>query len=513
MIKGSCEGRVLQGRPESGIPFTGARRGVVQGALHPPARLWRFFRRGAALVLLACAAAAQGAAAQGMPPELQQAWRAARLQEADVSLVVQEAGGPSLFEFNPMQPRNPASVMKLVTTWAALSGLGPDYRWRTELLARDGGRVDAQGTLRGPLYVKAAGDPFLTLQELWTLLRELRLRGVKNLGEVVVDRSIFGNVSIDPGVFDDAGDRPYNASPDAMMVDLGAVRLLFQPDAAARKWIPVLDPPVPGVRVSGEVKWSTAACPGSPSVDTQFVNTGKEILIQVAGTAAGSCGEFSVYRLARSQPEHFEALFRMLWKELGGTLGKGVTQGRTPAGAKPLVWSDSETLADTIRQINKQSNNVMARTLLLTLGAEKLGPGATPATGAQAAQAVLRSQGVDTRGWHIDNGSGLSRQGRLTAAGLAGMLQAAWRSPLMPEFMSSLAISGVDGTVRRRLRGEQVRGMAHLKTGTLRDARALAGYVQGASGKRYIIVSLANGERAAAVRAFDDALVTWLAEQ
>src|SRR5690606_26490080 len=135
------------------------------------------------------------------------------------------------------------------------------------------------------------------------------------------------------------------------------------------------------------------------------------------------------------------------------------------------------------------------RTLLLTLGAAESGEGATPHTGAQAAMRILNEQGIDTRGWVIDNGAGLSRDGRLTAQGLVQMLDAAWRSPLMPEFISSLAIAGTDGTVRRRLRNEQVRGMAHLKTGTLRDARALAGYVLGASGKRYIVASLANGEQ------------------
>ncbi|PVY68402.1 D-alanyl-D-alanine carboxypeptidase/D-alanyl-D-alanine-endopeptidase (penicillin-binding protein 4) [Pusillimonas noertemannii] len=451
------------------------------------------------------------ASAQALPPELDQAWRAARLQQGDVSLVVQEIGGPRLVELNPATPRNPASVMKMVTTWAALSGLGPEYRWRTELLAERGARIDGQGSLRGPLYIKAGGDPHLTQEELWFLLRELRLRGVKNLSEVVVDRSVFGQVGIDPNAFDDAGDRPYNASPDAMMVGLGAARLLFVPDTVGRKWIPVLDPPLPGVRIQGEVKYSDAVCPGSPAVSVQARQVGAETLVDVAGTAAGSCGEFTVYRLVQSQPAYFSALFRQLWRDLGGTLARGVREGRAPGNAQVLAWTESETLADTIRQINKQSNNVMARTLLLTLGAEKAGRPATPAGGGQAVLAVLAEQGVDTRGWQIDNGSGLSRNGRLTAGGLAGMLEAAWRSPLMPEYVSSLAISGVDGTMRRRLRQDEVRGMAHLKTGTLRDARALAGYVLGASGKRYIVVSLANGERATAIRSFDDALISWLA--
>ncbi|WP_017525192.1 D-alanyl-D-alanine carboxypeptidase/D-alanyl-D-alanine endopeptidase, partial [Pusillimonas noertemannii] len=249
----------------------------------------------------------------------------------------------------------------------------------------------------------------------------------------------------------------------------------------------------------------------SPAVSVQARQVGAETLVDVAGTAAGSCGEFTVYRLVQSQPAYFSALFRQLWRDLGGTLARGVREGRAPGNAQVLAWTESETLADTIRQINKQSNNVMARTLLLTLGAEKAGRPATPAGGGQAVLAVLAEQGVDTRGWQIDNGSGLSRNGRLTAGGLAGMLEAAWRSPLMPEYVSSLAISGVDGTMRRRLRQDEVRGMAHLKTGTLRDARALAGYVLGASGKRYIVVSLANGERATAIRSFDDALISWLA--
>src|SRR5690606_25405261 len=163
--------------------------------------------------------------------------------------------------------------------------------------------------------------------------------------------------------------------------------------------------------------------------------------------------------------------------------------------------------------INKQSNNVMARTLLLTLGAEHRGPGATPTTGAAATLDLLREQGINVNGWMLENGSGLSRVGRLTGSGLAGMLDMAWRSALMPEYMSSLAISGVDGTMRRRLRDDQTRGVAHLKTGTLRDARALAGYVLGASGRRYVLVAMINHEQAPATGKFLDAVVEWLAQR
>ncbi len=480
---------------------------------------WRRARRAVAAGVVALgftpvmAPPAAAQTIQSLPAEVQQAWRATRLPDSALSLVAHELGGPRLASVAATSPRNPASVMKMVTTWSALSGLGPDYSWRTAFYARPGASVDAEGTLSGPLYLKAGGDPLLTMHELWSLLRELRLRGIKNVSEVVVDRSRFGNVALDPGAFDGAADRPYNASPDAMMVGLGTVRLIFVPDSESRQWIPIVDPPVRGVRIQGTVQWSTARCPGPPIVSTQVRRVGADTLIDVSGTVAGSCGEFSLYRLALPQPQHFESTFRMLWQELGGTLARGVTAGTVPANARLLAWHDSESLADTIRLINKQSNNVMARTLLLTLGAEQRGTGATPASGAAAALGILSEQGVDVRGWVLENGSGLSREARLTAEGLAGMLDVAWHSPMMPEFMSSLAISGVDGTLRRRLRTDHTRGMAHLKTGTLRDARALAGYVLGASGKRYALVVMINDDRAATTGSFLDSVVEWLAKR
>jgi len=452
-----------------------------------------------------------------LPPALQQAWQATKLPPEALSLIIREVDGPALVSHKPETPRNPASVMKLVTTWVGLSTLGPDYVWRTTLLTGADTRINHEGRLSGPLYVRGAGDPFMTVQDLWWLLRELRLRGVKFLPEVIVDRRRFGDVGIDPGAFDQSPDRPYNASPDAMMVGLGATRVLLAPDARTRQWVAIIDPPVSGLRVRGEVAWSDARCAGAThhTNATAQVNTTDDAMeIVLGGTVAGACGEFSLYRLTLSQPAYFAALFQMLWHELGGTLDGAIRDGHTPQGAQPLVWHDSRSLADMIRLINKESNNVMARHVLLTLAAESATAnqqGATVLAAERVALAVLRQQQVDTRGWVIGNGSGLSRAGRVTADGLTDMLQRAWNSAQMPEFLSSLAIAGVDGTVRRRLRGDKVRGMAHVKTGSLRDARAIAGYVLGASGKRYIVASLVNHTQAANAQTFHDTLIGWLA--
>lgn len=448
-----------------------------------------------------------------LPAELTAAWKASRLPDSALSLVVREVDGTPLVSINANTPRNPASVMKMVTTWTALSELGPNYVWRTAFLTDPAGRPDARGVLPGPLYLRAGGDPQLMIQDIWNLLRELRLRGVKQINDLVVDRSIFGEVATDPGAFDGAADRPYNASPDAFMVGFGAQRLLFLPDPAARKWLPVLDPPIPGIRIEGQVEWTDARCPGSPVITTDPVITQQGVSIRVSGKAAGSCGEFSVYRLAQSQSEFGTAIFRLLWKDLGGSFVGQVRSGMAPVDAVPLASHDSAPLGEIIRTINKFSNNVMARTLLLTLGAERGRRPATVATSGNVAAQLLAAQGLPMPELNIDNGAGLSREARLSAQGLANLLVQAWESPLMPEYLSSLAISGVDGTVRRRMKGAATQGMAHLKTGSLRDVRAIAGYVLGASGKRYVVVSVVNDERADAVRAFDDALVKWLAER
>lgn len=456
----------------------------------------------------------QMALAQGLPNDLQKAWQATKLPLSDLSLDIRDANtGTIIAQVNPNTPRNPASVMKTVTTWTALSELGPEYTWNTKFLANSGSIIDAQGSLTGPLYIKAGGDPWFTVEDLWNSLRELRLRGVKNLSEVVIDRSLFGQVAIQPGDFDDSADRPYNASPDAMMVNFGAIRILFSPDKNSSKWVPIIDPPTRNIKIDGEIEWQNGTCKSSPPVAVNVVNNGQETIIKLAGKAIGSCGEFSIYRLVDTQAGHFESLFKLLWKELGGTLGHGVKSGVVPAKAQLLFNHVSPPLADVIRQINKYSNNVMARMTLLTLGAKKYGNGATKQTGAKAANDVLNQQSVNTEGWVLDNGSGLSRTGRVTAAGLAQMLEQAWRSSLMPEFVSSLAISGVDGTMRRRLRDSAVRGQAHMKTGTLRDARAIAGYVHSDSGKQFILVSMVNSANAVAVRSFDDAVIKWLASQ
>lgn len=464
---------------------------------------------GAALSVMFAGAGAQ----QAMPPELADAWRKTGLPESAVSFVVEKVQGPRIAGLNADAPRNPASVMKLVTTWAALSDLGPDFVWQTAFLTDAKASVSDQGVLSGNLYLRPSGDPMLLLEDLWRLMRELRLRGVTQIGDIVVDRSIFTDVAIDPGEFDGRPDRPYNASPDAFMVGFGAIRIVFTPDMQRNAWRGFVDPGIPGIDIDSDIQWLSGPCRSAPQVSLETIVTGDQVRFRAAGRAHGSCGEFDMYRLAFDQQTMAGKVLKAMWEEIGGRMTGQVRSGQIPADAVPVAAHESPPLAEVIRFINKRSNNVMTRVLLLTIGAQS---GLRPSTidgSVNRIQAVLGSQGLNFSSAVIENGSGLSRNASVSANQLAAMLQVAWRSPSMPEFLSSMAVLGVDGTLRLRLRGPQTRGFANMKTGALRDVRAIAGYVLSASGERYVFVSMVNHPESFKAREFENAVMQWLIER
>lgn len=449
-----------------------------------------------------------------LPPALQSAWSATGLPESALSLVIEEVGGQRLASHHAELARNPASVMKLVTSWAALDALGPAYTWDTKFFIDAAGGIGADGALNGPLYLKASGDPAFRLEDLWLTLRELRLRNIRIVPELVVDRSIFGRVGIDPGAFDGEGMRPYNASPDAWVVSFGAIRLMAEPDFDQQVWRVKMDPPIPAVRIEGEIGWSGNVCMGPPVVSTEsFLAGDGGVIVRLSGQVPASCGPFSLQRVVLDQASHAEQVLRLMWEDLGGALLGRVREGEVPRDALLIHTHQSPTLGTVIRDVNKFSNNLMARHLLLTLGAER---GAQPATAQSSAEALiahLAARRLAMPELVVENGAGLSRFERVSADSLSKLLQAAWLEPTMPDFVSSLAILGVDGTLRRRVRGEVAQGRGRLKSGSLRDVRSMAGYIQGNSGRRYVVVSLINDERAAQANAFHDRLFNWVAMQ
>ncbi|MDB5944586.1 MAG: D-alanyl-D-alanine carboxypeptidase/D-alanyl-D-alanine-endopeptidase [Ramlibacter sp.] len=454
----------------------------------------------AAFLLLA----AGWAGAQGLPPEIEAALARAKVPSDALSVLVVEADGRAAprLSHRAAVPVNPASVAKLVTTYAALDLLGPAFSWTTPVYVD--GTVQG-GTLSGNLYLQGQGDPKLVVERLWLLLRRIQGLGIRQIqGDIVLDRSAFETIQQDPGAFDGEPLRPYNASPDALLLNFKSVVMTFVPDRAGRALVQY-DPPLAGVQTAATVPLAAGDCGDWRSgLKADFSDPGR---IRFAGAYPASCGE-RAWPVAYADPGTYAArAVAGLWQEMGGKLSGQVREGRVPAGLKPAFSVQSPALAEVVRDINKFSNNVMAQQLFLTLSLQQKGVGTQ-----QGSREILRSWWRERVGGEppaMDNGSGLSRDERISAQQLARMLQLAWASPLMPELMSSLPVAGTDGTLRR-LRGRSA-GQAHLKSGSLRDVSAVAGYVHAASGRRYVLVAIANHPNAAAARPAIDALVDWVA--
>ncbi len=472
------------------------------------------------------------AAAQSLPPAVEAALQQANLPRDAVTLLVVDAEGrqPPRQSHRASVQVNPASVMKLVTTYAALDLLGPAYSWRTPVYIEGAVR---DGTLYGNLYIRGLGDPKLVTERLWLLLRRVQGLGVRQIaGDIVLDRSAFELADADPGSFDGEPLRPYNAAPDALLLNFKSVTMTFVPDRSIRTAQVQFEPPMAGVEMQSSVPLSNGNgdCGDyRAALKADFTDPAR---IRFAGTYPASCAE-KTWSVAYVEPKTFgQRAIEGLWRDMGGQLGGKVREGRVPTlgngngnsnGAgpellpEPVFELSSAPLAEIIRDINKYSNNVMAQQLFLTLSLAAPAPnGLRPAAGgapratAEASRAVLRRWWLDRFGPEdvpvVDNGSGLSRRTLISAQGLGRMLQTAYRSPLMPDLMASLPLNGVDGTLRNR---RTLAGNAHLKTGSLRDVTALAGYVHGASGKRYVLVAIANHPAAEAARPVFDALLEW----
>jgi serine-type D-Ala-D-Ala carboxypeptidase/endopeptidase (penicillin-binding protein 4) len=454
------------------------------------------------LLVGALAVACTAAGAADLPPPVLQALRAAKIPPSSVYAVVQplDAARPSIAR-NANVPVNPASVMKLVTTYAALELLGPAYRWKTEVYV-DGNDV----VLRG------YGDPKLTHEGFWLLLRALRSRGYRHIaGDFVLDRSWFAPVP--DGPLDDEAFRPYNVTPDALLISFKSLRFSFLPDGDTVKVF--AEPVIPGLEIQNRLKVVEGpACPDGRAFRALIGASFQPQPPRAAFTGAypATCGERDL-NVALHTPEDYAAgMIKQLWGELGGTLTGSVREGTTPPQARLVYTHESQPLGEVVRDINKFSNNVMARQLYLTLAAELGGAPAEPQNAEQAIREWLARRRIPTAGVVLENGSGLSRQERASAATLAALLQAAWQSAVMPEFIASLPVAATDGTMRKRLLGERVTGHAHIKTGLLHDTRAIAGYVLDRRGRRHAVVMIVSHPRAVDAQAALDALLSWVYE-
>ncbi len=453
-------------------------------------------------LLAAALAFASAAAAARLPPEIHAALERAKLPPESLVVVVQEVGSSrSRLAWRADVPVNPASLTKLLTTYAALDLLGPAWAWSTPVWLQ--GTV-ADGVLDGNLVIKGSGDPKLVPERLWLLLRRVQQLGVREIkGDIVLDRSAFNVPEQSPADFDGEPLRPYNVRADALLLAYRSVLLSFTPDAVRGVALVGVDPPLAGVQADTSVPLGAGPCADwRGELKADFSDPTR---LRLAGSFPVSCGE-KAWPLAYAEPRSYnDRMVSALWRDMGGKLSGSVRDGVAPATA-PAFTSVSPALSEVVREINKFSNNVMAQQLFLTLGLNRGGSGSPEASREVLRRWLNERLGRAAEGVVIDNGSGLSRETRLSAQQLARLLQSAWASPVMPELMASLPVTGTDGTL---VRSKATPGRAHLKTGSLRDVAGVAGYVLANNGHRYVVVAVVNHPNAGSARPALDALVQW----
>jgi D-alanyl-D-alanine carboxypeptidase/D-alanyl-D-alanine-endopeptidase (penicillin-binding protein 4) len=439
-----------------------------------------------------------------LPEAVSSALRTANVPIAAVGISVQPLTGSGLtLAVNETTPMNPASTMKLVTTLAGLELLGPGYTWRTEALAAAPLLNDA---LEGDLFLRGSGDPRFVIEHLWLLVQRLRGVGLREIrGDLVLDRGAFEVMAHDAGAFDGESLRPYNAGPDALLLNYKSVSFHFVPDSEMKQVRVYAVPQMAGMTVPPTVRAAEGACNDwRARLGGDFADPMRP---QFRGAFPLSCGDRVWHVSLLSHTQYVDAVFRALWTGSGGVWRGRARDGLAPADARRLAQHESESLAEVIRDINKFSNNVMARQLFLTIGGET---SRMPASTERAQRVIgdwLVGKGLERREFVLENGAGLSRVERLTPAGLSKLLVAAYASPLMPEYISSLPLVGVDGTMRKR---SGAAGSAHIKTGLLADTRAIAGYVLAASGRRYAVVAFVNHVNAGGSQGALDDLLNWV---
>ena len=445
--------------------------------------------RGFFMVLLWCAGCSTAVAQ--LPTPLDRILQAHEIPTQGVSVVVRAVDEvePVLAHL-PDVPRNPASTIKLLTTWVALDVLGPTYSWPTEIYFF--GDWDGR-QLNGDLAIKGYGDPYLVTEELWKLLGALRRIGLEEInGDVIIDDSFFGDVAGDPGDFDGQPYRTYNVVPNALLINFKAVRFQFLVDPNGREVVIAADPLPDNLNIVNQINLVDGPCRGYQagiSFDVRDQETARTVVF--SGSFPKACAPYSLSRSVLEHDTFAFGLFGALWRGLGGRHRGRSSRGTVGDGVEPVLTWHSRPLGEVIRSINKYSNNVMTRQLLYTLGAQGSDAPGTREGGVEVVRGYLVDRGLSPESLVIDNGAGLSRETRISAALLADVLQLAESSPYGAEFMASMSIGGLDGTTRGRF-DDREEGRAHVKTGRLDHVTALAGYVHAASGKTYVVTAMVN---------------------
>ena len=458
----------------------------------------------AALALAVCLPAAARAGAEGELDDLlaSRALRGARVGIAVVDL----ESGETLLARQADRPMVPASNQKLLIAAGALLHWGPTHRFETRVLAETA--PDAQGVVEGPLWIVGSGDPSLVSERLWKLAEELYVLGLREVrGGLAIDASYFDAHRTHPD-WEPLSDRAYHARTSAFAANYSSFRV----DVASgrRAGAPALVAVAPNIdyfRVRS--KAPTIARGGTPRLDLELLPDGSGELVRVSGAVRLGAKTKTYWRSVQLPERYAAAVLRAQLHALGIRVRGSDRFEPAPDGAVELLSYPGETIGEIVRKLNKFSNNFIAEQLLKSLGAEwSGGPGSWQA-GTRALSDLLHARGLIDRGTIIADASGLSPRNRLSPASLVRVIrELSGDFDTGPEFLASLPLGGLDGTLEDRMvdGAVAVRG----KTGHLRHVASLSGLLSASNGRRLVFSVLVNGGRGGP-EAMDDAIDSFVA--
>lgn len=445
-----------------------------------------------------------------IPPELEMEISDIPLNPNHYSIHIQSVHSKTpLVSWRTHTPRTPASVMKLLTIYSSVLKLGFNYRWETKFYHT--GKIKNH-TLYGDLYVKASGDPVLETADIPEIVSHLKSAGVSKIkGNIVIDRSLFKVARRNNSGFDKNVYSPYNAMPDAIMFNKRKSLICITPRSRRAKV--TKDIPDQSYKIVNKLRMVNGSCRGSrawPKVKIKTNNSGRSTVF-LTGKLSKRCHERKMCKVISMPHRAFYYALKNEFKAEKIAFNGTLKLKRTPSKAKQLFSHYSDNLESIISTIAKKSDNLMARQLLLTMGAVSFKGTSTLYKSRKAVKNTLNKYAILEASTTIDNGSGLSRKAKITAQSLANLLDHGYKN-YGERWMNTLSIAGIDGTIRRRFQNSSVYGRAWMKTGTIKSVKNIAGYVQGASGEIYVVVVLVNDAYSRKYGAkFANRVIEWVA--
>lgn len=408
---------------------------------------------------------------------------------------------PVIYGFNARKKFNPASTVKLLTSYYALVNLGKSFRFKTEFFVQGEKKNDS---FTGNFYMRGRGDPKLVYEDLQQIVLDIREKGFEQLnGKFIFDDSFFSEPDIDVSMFDGKKNKPYNVGPNATLVNFKAVELTVK--KINKKLDVSIHPPLADIKIKNNIRWLRGNCSRNKISFREAEGT-----LAVSGTFGTRCKRRRLYIGILSHDKFAYSIFKQLWIDSGGSFNQVLQRGVVPENVKPFyIWHNPRKLGSLLKDINTLSNNPMARNLFLNFSSKMDEAGNLQKSRKMLSKWFQEKSILDTPVL-VDNGAGLSRKTKITPEDLSSVLADAVLNDDFEVWKNSLARAGKEGTTINRFRGMEVSGRAWVKTGSLEGVQAISGYISTQKNEWVIFTVFVNHKKADKVKVLLDKFVNLL---